>query len=80
MASPRNHALISAYTILFTLASGILCYDLCTHESRALPDVPVAAARLAPPVQPAPIASLEAIDPAAAPSTKPARIASEGVL
>ena len=80
MASPRNHSLISAYTILFTIASGILCYDLCTHEPRALPDLPVATTRLAPIAEPAPIASLESTRPDTDSPAESARIASEGVL
>ncbi len=84
MASPRNHSLVSAYTILFTIASGILGYDLCTHESRMLPDLPLVAARLEPKTQPvpppAPIVSLESPKPETASAAEPARAASKGVL
>ena len=83
MPLPRNHSLISAYAILFTIASGILGYDLCTHEPRKLPDLPVATMRVVStaPTTPAPIAALERGKPVSAPAAETASLAgSQDVL
>lgn len=85
MTPPRSHALITAYTILFTTAAGIVGYGLCTHRPPALPDFPIASARIeriAPlaPQSAAPLAAVETSQSDTAKTAKSASVPSKDVL
>ena len=80
MASHRNHALVTAYSILFTTAAGIVGYDLCTHRPAPLPDLPISSASVEPPAPHAPIAALESENADTAQTAKSATMRTADVL
>lgn len=80
MTPPRSHALITAYTILFTTAAGIVGYDLCTHRPPALPDLPIASARIERIAPLAPLADMETSQSDSAKTAKSASVPSKDVL